>query len=130
MAYATIADVAKTLGRPIDDSYEIDQVNDWILDTELVIKERLGDLSTLDPDTLRSVIKEAVARRVKNPDGKANERIDDYSYSLVEDAKKVGIWITDEEWARLAPTTVATGVGQVMLGGAPGYACSDRGWWL
>jgi hypothetical protein len=109
MAYALVSDVATTLGRTISDATEIDQVNAWISDAELIIHARLGDLSALDAGVLRLVIKEAVARRVRNPDGKDNERIDDYSYGLVDDAKKVGISITDEEWAMLSPDGSASG---------------------
>ena len=109
MAYANITDVATTLGRPITDPPDIEQVNAWISDTELIIAGRLGNLTGLDPDTLRLVIKEAVARRLRNPEGKSNERIDDYSYGLVDDAKRVGIWITDEEWALLDPTRSSGG---------------------
>lgn len=109
MAYALVSDVATTLGRAITDATEVDQVNAWISDAELIIRSRLGDLSALDADVLRLVIKEAVARRVRNPDGKDNERIDDYSYGLVDDAKKVGISITDEEWAMLSPDGSSSG---------------------
>ena len=109
MSNVTVSDVATTLGRQVSDAAEINQINAWILDAEVIIKGRLGDPSLLDPDALRLVIKEAVARRVKNPDGKDNERIDDYSYGLVDDAKKVGIWITDEEWALLSPDRSSNG---------------------
>lgn len=129
MTYASVDDVARTLGRLISDPIEQDQVNQWITDTEQIIRERLGDLARLNADTLKAVIKEVVARRVLNPEGKSNERIDDYSYGFVDDAKRVGLHVTDEEWSRLAPV-VPVSAGQVQLGGMPGYGCSTRGWWM
>ena len=109
MSYASVSDVATTLGRAVTDPLEVDQINGWIGDAETIVSLRLGDLSNLDAKTLKLVVKEAVARRVKNPDGKSNERIDDYSYGLVDDAKKVGISITDEEWVMLSPDKSSSG---------------------
>ena len=104
MAYANVTDVAATLGRPITSSDEIAQVNAWIKGCELKIKARLGNLADLDLDILTYVIGEAVARRVRNPEGKQNERIDDYSYGLAQEAARAEIYLTDEEWAMLAPS--------------------------
>ena len=103
MASATVDDVAKTLGRPIVSAEEQDQVQDWINDAGLIISASLGPLNKLNPDLLRLVIKESVARRVRNPDGKQNERLDDYSYGLSAEAAKASLYITDDEWALLSP---------------------------
>lgn len=106
MAYATVDDVQKTLGYALTEQAEIDRVNAWIADAETVIRVRLrlASLDQLDADALRLVIKESVARRVLNPEGKTTERIDDYSYTLASEAAKAGLYITDDEWALLAPT--------------------------
>ena len=109
MANASVNDVAITLGRPIVDADEIAQVSAWIDGAALVIRTRLGDLSTLDQDVLRYVEAESVARRVRNPEGKQNERIDDYSYGLTDDAAKASIFITDDEWAMLSPSSSTNG---------------------
>lgn len=109
MAYANVSDVAAALGRPIDDNLEIQQVNTWITGAELLIQSKLGALHTLDSDALQYVICECVARRIRNPDGKQNERIDDYSYGLTRDAAKAGLAITDEEWTMLAPNQSGVG---------------------
>jgi hypothetical protein len=103
MTAASVSDVATTLGRPITDLDEVKQVNAWIALTERIIRHRLGDVSLLDQDNLKDVEAEVVARRVKNPDGKDNERIDDYSYGLVPEAKAVGLKLTDDEWELLTP---------------------------
>ena len=67
---------------------------------------------------------EAVIRKVKNPDGKVSEGIDDYNYRLNENARKGDLFLTDEEWALISPDLPATlgGAYSVPLGapwGAP-----------
>lgn len=119
MASASVSDVATTLGRPINTDEEISQVNDWIADAEVIISARLGDLSTLDSQILRMVVKESVARRVRNPEGKQNERIDDYSYGLTADAAKASLFITDEEWALLSPDGSTTGAFMPLVNPQP-----------
>lgn len=126
MVYALVTDVAATLGRPITDANEVSQVNTWIAGVETIIKARLGGdrFEQLDPDVARFVISEAVARRVRNPDGKQNERIDDYSYGLSSDAARAELWLTDEEWALLTPTGTS---GAFTI--RPAMATPRRAWW-
>ena len=101
--YASVDDVATTLGRPIESEAERSQVGAWIQKVQRRIKNRLGSLDKLDSEALRDVISEVVARRVRNPEGKRSERIDDYSYSLDVDAARAGLYITEEEWELLLP---------------------------
>lgn len=101
MATITYQDVGKTLGRPILDTDECAQITLWISDAELVIKNRLGDLAQLDQDNLKYVVREAVALKVKNPDGLQNERIDDYSYGRTDEASTGDIFIRDSWWRML-----------------------------
>lgn len=98
MSYATVIDVATTLGRPITDPDEQNQITNWISKTERIIAARLGDLAALDRQILADVISEVVARRARNPDGKRNERIDDYSYTLDAAASAVELTLTADEW--------------------------------
>lgn len=131
MTYALITDVAATLGRPITDETEVAQVNAWISGVETIIRTRLGveRFADLDPDTARFVVSEAVARRVRNPDGKQNERIDDYSYGLTHDAARADLFLTDDEWALLAPTS-STGAFSIIPGGrAYGITHFRPDWW-
>lgn len=114
MVYANLDDVQTTLGRRIETAEEINQVNAWIADTELCISVRLGDLSLLNRDALRFVIKESVARRVRNPEGKTTERIDDYSYTLSAESAKASLYILEEEWALLAPSSGLGGFPPVL----------------
>lgn len=116
--YASVDDVATTLGRPITEPDEVKQVGSWIQKVQRRIYRKLGDLGQLDADALRDVIAEVVARRVRNPEGKRSERIDDYSFSLDADAAKSGLYITDEEWDLLIPDVSVDGA--FTIGANPG----------
>lgn len=108
MAYATVNDVSVTLGRPISESSEIAQVNAWLARVESRIRRRIPSIDTLAEDfayrdVLIGVEVDVVVRRILNPEGKANERIDDYSYGLTDSAKASDLWPLDREWDELTP---------------------------
>lgn len=119
MSYATVIDVATTLGRPITDPDEQNQITNWISKTERIIAARLGNLDNLDRQILADVISEVVARRARNPDGKRNERIDDYSYTLDAAASAVELTLTADEWARLSQDGSTSGAYMPVLTPAP-----------
>ena len=119
MAYATVIDVATSLGRPITDPDEQAQITNWISKTERIIAARLGNLDNLDRQILADVISEVVARRARNPDGKRNERIDDYSYTLDAAASAVELTLTADEWARLSQDGSTSGAYMPVLTPAP-----------
>lgn len=102
--YASVIDVATTLGVAENTLSDVEraQIEDWIGKTQRIIEKRLGDLSSLDADALKDVISEVVARRFKNPDGKQNERIDDYGYGLDRETAKNRLYLTDDEWDQLS----------------------------
>ena len=129
MAHAILQDVTDSLGRPIVGA-EATQVLGWLDKIERIISRKLGDLNALISDgrlsveLLVDVETEAVIRKVKNPDGKVSEGIDDYNYRLNENARKGDLFLTDEEWALISPDLPATlgGAYSVPLGapwGAP-----------
>lgn len=68
MAVASWEEVAVALGRPSSDFTEDEQAQiEWWLDAvELIIAQRLGDVSTLDQDVLKLVEVEVVADKVRN----------------------------------------------------------------
>jgi len=109
VTYATVEDVSKRLGRPITAQAEIDQVNAWLADVEQIILARIPDLDERvtegQPPSGVVVMVEAnaVVRKVRNPEGKQNERIDDYSYGLNADAARGELFLTDDEWNLLLP---------------------------
>lgn len=130
MAFVNVKDVGDRLGRPITDLEEVAQVNAWINDAETLIRARVRDFDVrvsegcLDPDIVRLVVGNAVERKLRNPDGKQNERIDDYSYGLNADAARGAVFITDEEWALLQPSG-GDGAFSIVPGGYP----SGKYWW-
>lgn len=109
MTYATLSDVSTRLGRPITDAEEIAQVTAWLADVEAMILARIPDLDELVADgspsaaVVAMVEANAVIRKIRNPDGKVSEGIDDYNYRLNENARKGELFLTDEEWALLLP---------------------------
>ncbi|MFB9956995.1 Gp19/Gp15/Gp42 family protein [Cellulomonas denverensis] len=80
-------------------------MNAWLSDIEALILSRIPDLAAqiADGHPTEAVVKmveaNAVIRKIKNPDGKQNERIDDYSFGLNTDAARGDLFLTDEEWA-------------------------------
>jgi hypothetical protein len=118
MAYATLTDVVESLGRPIPvGSAEATQVGRWLANAELLIKSRIPDLDALitggqiDQNAVVYAETEAVIRKIRNPDGKVSEDIDDYRYRLNTDAAKGSIFITDDEWSLIMPQELAPDVG-------------------
>lgn len=111
MTYAGAQDVANELGRPLSSfsAEEILQINGWLRRAEATIRTRIPDLDArvlsgaIAEQTVVDVEAASVARKADNPDGKQNERIDDYSYGRVDDAATVDLVITDAEWILLLP---------------------------
>lgn len=127
MAYATVIDVATTLGRQITDPDEQNQITNWIGKVERIIAARLGNLDALDRQILADVISEVVARRARNPDGKRNERIDDYSYTLDAAASAVELTLTADEWGRISQDGSTSGAYMPILTPAPWYGGREPG---
>lgn len=109
MAFANLQDVQTRLGRAVSDASEVDQVNAWIADVEATIQTRISDLPDRVADDanyaalVKKIIAQIVCRKIKNPDGKQNERIDDYSYGLGSEAARADLKPTEDEWEELAP---------------------------
>jgi hypothetical protein len=114
MTYAVLTDVSTRLGRTISDAAEVAQVNLWIADAERIILRRIPTLAALitagsvtTADVVR-VEAQVVQRKIKNPDGYKDERVDDYSHGLNPEAAKGELFLTDEEWADLMPEAPAS----------------------
>jgi len=126
MSYATITDVSTRLGRPISDSLEVAQVTAWIGDIEALILARIPTLAglitagSLATETVTMVEANAVIRKIRNPDGKQNEKIDDYSYGLNANAARGELFLSDDEWDLLTPNA-SSGAFTVTPYGLPGY---------
>jgi hypothetical protein len=124
VAAATVSDVATSLGRPISSSLEVEQVQQWLDDAEMQVRLRLGDPTLLDQEALRFVEREAVVLKVKNPDGKKSEAIDDYNYGRYDDAARGQVYITDEWWALLTPKAAGSAFSITA------YSAPDTSPWL
>lgn len=96
-----ISDIETALGRNLT-STEQAQATQWIADSLLVISGRLGDTTLLDQGVLDYVVREAVVARFRNPEGYQSETIDDYTYRLPNETRR--ITILPEWWEMLAPT--------------------------
>lgn len=127
MAYATVEDVLVDLGRDTRSEQERAQIGSWVEQAEALILSRIPNLGALvsagrlSADVVRMVEVWVVARKVKNPDGKQNERVDDYSYGLDENAKRGAIFLTDEEWDLLIPRAASNSF-TVRFRPKPGFA--------
>jgi hypothetical protein len=128
MAFANLQDVQTRLGRRIDDAVEVEQVNAWISDVEATIQSRIPDLAVrvaTDPvyaALVTKIVAQVVGRKVKNPDGKQNERIDDYSYGLGSEAARADLKPTADEWEELGPGTEGSEAFSIMMQPRPGFA--------
>lgn len=127
--YATPTDISTRLGRPFSDADETAQVTAWLDDVEASILERLPDfmdrIAAGSPSlqTAIAVISAVVIRKINNPTGKLQERVDDYSYGLTAAAASADLALTDAEWARLMPAA-ASGAFSVR----PGYDSGSTEW--
>src|SRR4051794_19748347 len=102
MTYATVPDVAVRLGRPIVDTNEVAQTQALLGDVEAiifaVIPDLAADITAGSPtvDVVVMVEANAVVRKLRNPDGKVQERIDDYSFGYAKDAAHGDLYVTDD----------------------------------
>jgi hypothetical protein len=119
VAVADVDDVARSLARDITSVSEIAQVTLWLDDAEMQIRLRLGDVSLLDHDVLVFVEREAVILKIRNPDGKQSEGIDDYNYRRNEDNARGQVVILDAWWDMLTPDTSSGGAFSITPGGDP-----------
>lgn len=115
MAYATLTDVSTRLGRPITSTEEVAQVQAWLEDVEALILAYLPGLAAAIANgapTLPVVVMveaNAVIRKIRNPEGKVSEDVDDYRYRLNADAARGDLFLTDAEWALLSTPSVSSG---------------------
>jgi hypothetical protein len=143
MSYATTEDVAARLGRVLTDA-ELQQVPTLLDDAESIILTRIPDLAAhvaaVPPTVGISVVVRveswSVIRFLKNPDGKYQESIDDYSFTRDKTVADGTVYISDDEWDQLLPSagtssafTIRSDAGwTASYSGAPYSAYTDPGW--
>lgn len=110
MTYVTPDEIAVLLGVTFDTA-QTAQCQAFLDDAEEQILERIPDLAdriaagTVKESAVKRVERRSVRRIMLNTDGKDNEKIDDYSYGLNDSVAESEVFITDEEWGWLIPTT-------------------------
>ena len=101
-------DIATALLRetPAPGSEEDRQWLMWIADAQLLIRNRLGDLTALDQDTLDYVVREAVVAQVRRPDDatQVSVAVDDGSVQRSYRTGRGRVTILDEWWDMLSPS--------------------------
>lgn len=117
-------DIARTLEQeaPSDSSPTFKAWTQWIADARTQIRVRLGDLERLDEEVLDYVVREAVAEKVRNPQGvkQSSVTIDDGTISKTYQGGTGQVTIRDEWWALLTPTPVDDrGAFTIRPGGNP-----------
>lgn len=127
--FATTTDVSTRLGRAPVDNSELAQWQAWLDDVEALILERIPGMvdaivaGAPSVQTVTAVVCAVVIRKVNNPTGKLQERIDDYSYGLTATAATADLELTAAEWARLTPSA-SSGAFSIR----PGYESDGIEW--
>lgn len=104
---ATVADVVARW-RPLS-TQETTNAQTFLDDAWVMLKRRVSDLEALmvdDADLTAEVVRvlaTAVLRVLKNPDGKRQESIDDYSWTRDQAVSTGLLYFTDEELGDLTP---------------------------
>lgn len=121
MAYAAPIDVADQW-RPLSDA---EGVTATVLlgRVSALIRLRHPDMDArvaADPDyatVVAGISVDAVLRVLRNPDGKVQESIDDYTYRRADAVSDGVLYVTDAEWALLTPGSVSNGAFTIRPGG-------------
>lgn len=119
-----VSDIETALGRTLTET-ESAQATQWIADALMLIEARLGDLAELNENRVDFVVREAVAARFRNPEGYQSESIDDYTYRLPSETRRVTI--LPEWWDLLSPATESDYF-SIRPGFEPDTRPSDLGW--
>ncbi|MGN6245117.1 MAG: Gp19/Gp15/Gp42 family protein [Motilibacteraceae bacterium] len=129
---AAVSDLVRRW-RPLSDSEQIiaasllDDAWQILLSRVALLQSRLDPADTattvkLDPKLVVAVETAMVLRVLRNPDGKRQESIDDYSWTR-DNAVSAGLlYATDDELAMLAPAGASTNAFTITPTGTPGYA--------
>lgn len=124
MTYAVPADIAVLLGYTFT-AEQTAQAQGFLDDAEWQIKDRIPDLAAkitagdITADAVKRVEIRAVRRVMLNPEGKDNEKVDDYSYGFTDGVAESEVSITDQEWSWLIPQAAPGDAFSIRLGGVP-----------
>lgn len=118
------AEIATALGQdaPAVNTAEYKQWAMWIGDAEMLIRSRWSDLSTLDQDILKYVVREAVVAQVRRPDDATSVEVavDDGRVAKRYTSSHGRVFIRDEWWAMLDPDKTKSGAFSLDMAGGYG----------
>ena len=94
----------------------------WVVLTTRVpsVPQRLTD-ATLDTSLVVAVVSAMVLRVLRNPDGKVQESIDDYTYRRADAVSDGALYVSADEMALLSPAAVSSAAFTIRPFGEPGY---------
>ncbi|MCW2758064.1 MAG: Phage protein Gp19/Gp15/Gp42 [Nocardioidaceae bacterium] len=104
----TPGDIEISLGRPLTPR-EIAQVGQMSTDAQVILRSRFPDLSKLDQDALKYVVREAIVFKLKRPDpaSQTTVTIDDGTVAKRYERDTGAITILPEWWILLTPRAAA-----------------------
>ncbi|MEU5091717.1 hypothetical protein [Streptomyces sp. NPDC021356] len=114
MNLATLTDLADRLGRDLTAAEER-RAAAWLKDATALIVKRFPQYATAPTDVSTKVCCSMVLRVLSNPDGKRQESIDDYSYTVDSSRSTGELYLSEAEAAELRPWT--GGAFSIVLGG-------------
>lgn len=103
VALATLTDLADRLGRDLTATEER-QATAWLADAEALILDRFPQYATAPTAISKKVCCAMVLRVLTNPDGKRQEALDDYSYTIDSSRSTGEVYLSEEEAAQLRPS--------------------------
>ncbi|MEU5442763.1 hypothetical protein [Streptomyces griseofuscus] len=113
MALATLTDLADRLGRDLT-SPEARRATAWLADAEALILKRFPQYATAPTAVSTKVACAMVLRVLTNPDGKRQESLDDYSYTVDSSRSRGEVYLSEDEAEELRPA--AGGAFSIVLG--------------
>lgn len=93
------------------------------------IQDRLDAVPpTVDVEAVRMVLASMVLRVLRNPDGKTQESIEDYSYTVNSAVASGQLYVTDDEFRLLAVSSTGGTAFTIRPYGEPGYTSYSSTW--
>lgn len=102
MALATLADLEDRLGRDLT-AEEERRATAWLADAEALILKPFPQYATAPTAISKKVCCAMVLRVLNNPDGKRQESLDDYSYTIDSSRSRGEVYLSDDEKEELRP---------------------------
>lgn len=137
MSIASADDVAVRLGRSFRSTAEEDLAGVLLDDVEEMIVARIPDLiaqtaaepPTISVATVTRVEAWVVVRFLKNPDGKFQESIDDYSFTRDRAVSSGMLGLTDDEWDEILPSAGTSSAFTIQSPSAVTYTAAPGDPW-